>query len=52
MNITTFNVGLISGVAVGLEFVSAETAGVFTVIIDLGIFRVLIQHGPEEDFED
>lgn len=38
--------------AVGLEFVGREEAGVPTVVIDLVILRILIQHGNPEDFED
>lgn len=52
MNVTTFGFNLISGMCVGIEFVNKEVVGVFTIIIDLLIVRVLIQHGPVEDFED
>ena len=52
MNVTTFGFNLISGMAVGIEFVSKEVAGVFTIVIDLLIVRVLIQHGPLEDYEE
>ena len=38
--------------AVGLEFLSKEQAGIATVVIDIVIFRILIQHGDPEDFED
>jgi hypothetical protein len=31
---------------------SKEVVGVFTIVIDLLIVRVLIQHGPAEDFEE
>jgi hypothetical protein len=52
LNVTTFGFNLISGMAVGIEFLSKEVVGVFTIVIDLLIVRVLIQHGPAEDFED
>jgi hypothetical protein len=37
---------------VGIEFVNKEVVGVFTIIIDLLIVRVIIQHGLEEDFDE
>ncbi len=49
---TVFSFHLISGMAVGLEFVGREQAGVATVVIDIVILRILIQHGNPEDFED
>lgn len=52
MNITTFGFNLISGMSVGIEFLSKEVAGVFTIAIDLLIVRIIIQHGPAEAFED
>jgi hypothetical protein len=51
LNVTTFAFNLISGMAVGIEFVSKEVAGVFTIVIDLLIVRVIIQHGPLDDEE-
>lgn len=38
--------------SVGIEFFSKQDIGLTTLIIDLVILRIQIQHGNPEDFED